>query len=140
MGSETIWQNDLSHQSGLEGSNVTDLRVREGQFAAQVFEVRERSDDRKQDRFFGVELFRNDLGRDCESGLGQGRMIGGQDDVKEVFGAGNFESVTEPSFRNLEPGAEVVEPADDVEAVVDRKFTVQLNRFSANFDSRSLIG
>ena len=75
MSSETIRQNDLSHQSGLEGSNVTDFRVREGQFAAQVFEVRERSDDRKQDRFFGVELFRNDLGRDRESGFGQGRMI-----------------------------------------------------------------
>jgi hypothetical protein len=75
VSSETIWQNDLSHQAGLEGSNVTDLRVRESQFAAQVFEVRERGDDRKQDRFFGVQLFRNDLGRDRESCLGQGRMI-----------------------------------------------------------------
>jgi len=140
VSSETIWQNDLSHQTGLEGSNVSDLRVREGQFAAQVFEVRERGDDRKQDRFFGVELFRNDLGRDRESGFGQGRMIWGQDDVEEVFGAGNFEPVTESSFRDLEPGAEVVESADDVEAVVDRQFTVQLNRFPAHFDSRSLIG
>ncbi len=75
MSSKTIGQNDLSHQSGLEWSNVSDLRVREGQFAAQVFEVRERGDDRKQDRFFGVELFRNDLGRDRELGFGQGRMI-----------------------------------------------------------------
>ncbi len=135
MCSKTIGQNDLSHQSGLEWSNMTDLRVREGQFAAQVFELRERGDDRKQDRFFGVELLRNDLGRDCESGFGQGRMIGGQDDVEEVFCAGNFESVTESSFRDFEPGAEVVEPADDVEAVVDRQFAVQLNRFSANFDN-----
>jgi hypothetical protein len=139
VSSETIGQNDLSHQSGLEWSYVSDLRVREGQFAAQVFELRERGDDRKEDRFFGVELFRNNLGRDRKSGLGQGRMIGGQDDVEEVFGAGNFQSVTESSFRDLEPGAEVVESADNVEAVVYRQFTVQLNRFSANFDNRSLI-
>jgi len=68
-------------------------------------------------------------------GLGEVGVVGGQDEVEEIFVRRNFESVAESGFRNFEAGSEVVEPAGEVQVVVDDHLSVDLHLLGPDLNS-----